>query len=263
MNQLIAAVQKKEYESVKRLFANEGFEIYNSILNYGRAVMIREPDLRYLQYGDDVIVRSIPMRFSFPHNNRDFVEDVVVHFNKRGLIHNITFGLYQVALSDVIQKDVWSQEVRWVLINFLENYKTAFALKRLDYIESIFDDEALIIVGRVVQPSSHRENWYSDNPIVIQTRYSKQQYIRNLRHAFNSNEYINIRFYDNTISKAGRGGEVYGIQIKQDYFSSNYGEAGYLFLMVDVNQPDAPVIHVRTWQPHKNPDGSIYGLPDF
>ena len=264
MNQLIAAVQKKEYESAKRLFTNEGFEIYQSILSYGKAVMIREPNLRYLQYGSDVIVRSIPMRFSFPHNNRDFVEDVVVHFNGKGLIHNVTFGLDQIALNDILREELpWTSEVRWVLTNFMENYKTAFALKRLDYIESIFDDEALIIVGRIVQPSPYRENRYTNNPIVRQTRYSKQQYIRNLRHAFNSNEFINIRFQDNIVSKAGRGGEVYGIQIKQDYFSSNYGDTGYLFLMVDVNEPDTPVIHVRTWQPEKNPDGSIYGLADF
>ena len=264
MNQLIAAVQKKEYESVRRLFTNDGFEIYRSILGYGRAVVIHKPNLRYLQYGSDVIVRSIPMRFSFPHNNRDFVEDVVVHFNSKGLIHNVTFGLDQIALNDILREELpWSSEVRWVLINFMENYKTAFALKRLDYIESIFDDEALIIVGRIVQPSPYQENRYTNNPIVKHTRYSKQQYIRNLRHAFNSNEFINIRFQDNIISKAGRGGEVYGIQIKQDYFSSNYGDTGYLFLMVDVNEPDTPVIHVRTWQPEKNPDGSIYGLADF
>ena len=38
-----------------------------------------------------------------------------------------------------------------ILISFLENYKTAYALKRLDYISSIFDDDALIITGRVLK----------------------------------------------------------------------------------------------------------------
>ena len=87
--------------------------------------------------------------------------------------------------------------------------------------------------------------------------------MRNLEHCFASNEFINIRFANNDVVKAGNGGETYGIQIRQDYYSSTYGDTGYLFLMVDVNNPDTPVIKVRTWQPEKDPDFGIYGLPNF
>ena len=45
---------------------------------------------------------------------------------------------------------------------------------------------------------------------------------------FQSNQFINIRFADNDVVKMGAGGETYGIQIKQDYYSSNYGDHGYL-----------------------------------
>lgn len=263
MQILMQAIRNKTYASAKRLFTKQGYDIYTRILAYGNAIIISEPELVYMQIDEEVVVRALPMQFSFANNNRQFVENVVVHFNHKGLIDNITFSLDQLALNDVMAKDDWPMETRWILINFLENYKTAFALKRLDYIESIFDDEALIIIGNVVKNTPGRENPYLNNQIVRYNRYSKTQYIRNLRHAFNSNEFINIRFEDNIISKAGRGGEVYGIQIKQDYFSSNYGDTGYLFLMVDVNEPDTPMIHVRTWQPQKNDDGSIYGLADF
>ncbi|HNS30407.1 MAG TPA: hypothetical protein PKL52_07735, partial [Tenuifilaceae bacterium] len=112
-------------------------------------------------------------------------------------------------------------------------------------------------------PKTTGDNPYRNNEIVRYNRYTKEQYIQNLRHSFASKEYINIRFEDNIIRKSGRGDEVYGIQIKQDYFSPNYGDTGYLFLMVDLNDADQPVIHVRTWQPEKNEDGSIYGLGDF
>jgi hypothetical protein len=33
--------------------------------------------------------------------------------------------------------------------------------------------------------------------------------------------------------------------------------------MIDLNDTLNPKIYVRTWQPQKNPDGSIYGLADF
>ena len=61
------------------------------------------------------------------------------------------------------------------------------------------------------------------------------------------------------VKKYGKGMESYAIQIKQDYYSSNYGDSGYLFLYVDMNDPDNPVIKVRTWQPKPDPN---FGLVD-
>ena len=29
---------------------------------------------------------------------------------------------------------------------------------------------------------------------------------------------------------------------------------GYLFLFIDFNDPDKPLIHIRTWQPERNPE---------
>ena len=40
-----------------------------------------------------------------------------------------------------------------------------------------------------------------------------------LNKVFNKNEFINIRFEDNTISKRDNESDVYGINIKQNYFS--------------------------------------------
>ena len=263
MQKLMRSIRSGNHNEAKNLFTPEGYQTYQKLLQYGQARIVREPDFRFIQFENGVICRSLPMSFNFRNNTRNFVEDVVFYFDNNKKISNITMGLAQSALSDIIENDFWSERVRLVLINFLENYKTAYALKRADYIESIFADDALIIVGSVLRTKTTGDNPYLNNQIVRYNRYTKEQFIRNLRHSFASNEFINIRFEDNIIRKSGRGGEVYGIQIKQDYFSSNYGDSGYLFLLVDINDPDQPIIHVRTWQPEKNPDGSIYGLGDF
>ncbi len=260
---IIQATNSKRYELVRSLFTEEGYDRFTRLINYGNARIVGENDLKFLKYGENVICRSLKMNFSFKNNNRNFIEDVVFNFNKDKKITNISFGLSQQALNDIISKDVWSDNVRMIIIDFLENYKTAYALKRADYIESIFADDALIIVGSVLRSNPSGENPFKSNQIVRYNRYSKEQYIKNLRHSFASNEFINIRFEDNTITKSGKGGEVYGVQIKQNYFSSSYGDSGYLFLLIDINNPTLPLIHVRTWQPQKNHDGSIYGLGDF
>ncbi|MEI6143074.1 MAG: hypothetical protein WCP85_27600, partial [Mariniphaga sp.] len=178
-------------------------------------------------------------------------------------VSNLTFGLNQVALTQIVENTEWKIPVKLVLLDFLENYKTAYALKRLDYIESIFADDALIIVGKVLETAKTGENQYLNNKIIKYNRLTKEDYVKRLRHSFLSNEFINIRFEDCNIVKSGKGDEIYGIQIKQDYFSSTYGDKGYLFLMVDLKNYEKPVIHVRTWQPDKDPNGKIYGLGSF
>jgi hypothetical protein len=148
------------------------------------------------------------------------------------------------------------------IINFIENYKTAYALKRLDYIESIFSDNALIIVGKIVKKHTGPENRLPINTTKL-TQYSKGQYLKQLSSVFKSNEYVNLKFTDITVKKAGAGGEIYGIQLQQDYFSTSYGDTGYLFLMADLNKPEEPVIHIRTWQPEKDPNFGLYDISSF
>lgn len=192
------------------------------------------------------------------------MEDVVFDFSKDAKIQGLSFGLSQAALADIVSKTGWSERSRMILIRFLENYKTAYALKRLDYIESIFAEDALIIVGTVLKKQTVTERQVTINrPYIRFTRQTKEQYIKRLRSTFASNEFINLRFADNVIRKSADKGEIYGVQIRQDYFSSNYGDSGYLFLMVDLNNLDKPIIHVRAWQPEKDPAFGLIDLPSF
>jgi hypothetical protein len=263
MRSVVSAITTKNYPTVQYLFTVEGYSIFQSLLQYGNAQIIKPSELKYFQYGDYVICRSIPMSFNFKTNNRTFIEDVVFYFDKENKICNITFGLPAKSIEDIASNGTWSPENRMLLICFLENYKTAFALKRYGYIEKIFSDDALIITGYVTRLNNSSDSRYSNNQIVTYNRQKKTDYMKRLKYSFASNEFINLRFADNIIRRSGKGNDVYGIQIKQDYFSTNYGDSGYLFLLVDLSDTLTPQIHVRTWQPEKNADGSIYGLQDF
>ena len=263
ITKIVAAISSKNYNKAEPLFTAEGYAIFQSLLQYGNAKILKYNPLKYYQFGEQVIGRSLPMSFNFKTNNRTFIEDVVFYFDKDNKISNLTFGLAKKAVDDIASNERWSEGVRMQLINFMENYKTAYALKRIDYIEKIFSDDALIIMGRVTKINSSPENRYLNNSIVKYNRVSKTQYLKNLKYSFSSNEFINLKLTDNTVKQSGKSSNVYGIQIKQDYFSSSYGDTGYLFLLIDFTDSLAPQIHVRTWQPEKNPDGSIYGLSDF
>ena len=268
MAKVVAAIKKKDYTSVSSYFTPEGMEMFNKLLNYGNARIMEEPQLSYVQNGDEVICRSIPMSFGFKNNTRKFVENVCFTFDAQRKINCVAFGLGAEATADILKRTDYSEKARVVLTQFLENYKTAFALKRLDYIRSIFDDNALIITGTVVKRTNYQnkeeQTRFLDNKIIKYNRYSKNEYMKHLERCFKSNEFVNIRFANNDIVKAGGSyGEVYGIQIRQDYYSTNYGDTGYLFLFVDLNDPNNPIIKVRTWQPDRDPDFGLYGLGDF
>ncbi len=263
MARVVAAITKKDFVSVKQLFTDEGYSIYQKLLQYGNAKIIKSFDLKYYQYDDYVICRSIPMSFSFKTNNRTFVEDVVFYFDKQNKLCNITFGLSKKAIEDIASNQSWSESNRVLLISFLENYMTAYSLKRYDFIEKIFSDDALIITGLVTRVINTSDSQFANNTNIKFNQEKKEEYLKKLKYSFDSKEYINIRFADNTVRRSGKGTDVYGIQIQQDYFSANYGDSGYLFLLVDLSDTLKPQIHVRTWQPEKNADGSIYALSDF
>lgn len=258
MSQLISSIQKKNYSSVKSLFTDEGWEMFERLIHYGRARLLPATDMVFLPMGDRVVCRSVPMAFSFSNNNRQFVEDVTFTFNTDRKIESLAFGLGSVARSDIFDKAIgkWPEQSKMVLASFLENYKTAYALKRLDYIESIFSEDAYIVTGHVLKkPQNKIEGQPSlSKDEVRYTRHTKREFIRKLEQSFKSNQFINIRFSNNDVEKSNVGGEVYGIQIKQDYYSSSYGDTGYLFLLVDINNPDKPIISIRTWQPERNPN---------
>lgn len=261
MTRVINAIKAKDYDSVSECFSEDGLEMYKKLLNYGQARLLGDPQFSFYTMGKRVVCRSIPMAFSFKNNRRKFVEDVTFTFDENKKIECVAFGLGSQAKTDIFNKGVgaWSDYAKMVIATFLENYKTAFALKRLDYLESVFDDNATIITGHIIKKAPkvamEGESFInSNNKLIKYTRQTKSEYMRKLKMCFQSNQFINIRFADNDVVKMGAGGETYGIQIKQDYYSTNYGDHGYLFLMVDFNDPDNPSIKVRTWQPDRNPN---------
>ena len=271
VEKMVAAIKQKNYDSARDLFSNVGWSMFTKLMKYGKAKVLDSDNIRFLESEDGMVERGLRMSFSFNSGGRaTFVEDIVLTFNKEQKIVNIAFGLGKTAEDDILNKGVWDEKSRLAIMNFLENYKTAYALKRLDYIRSIFDDDAVIITGSVVSKANSITNMENQssisaegNQIIKMNRQTKDEYLASLKRCFERNEFVNIRFSDNDVKKMGAGGESYGIQIQQDYYSSTYGDKGYLMLLVDINEPKKPLIKLRTWQPEKDPNFGLYEPGDF
>ena len=257
------AISKRQYSGVSQLFTPEGYKMFERLIHYGNARILGKATrdtYEFYPMKERVVCRSIPMQFSFENGRRTFTEDVTFTFNADGLIESLAFGLGSVARKDIfaMQGEAWSDYMKMVIVTFLENYKTAFALKRLDFIETMFDDDAVIIVGHVVKKASVKREGdmriFENQDVVSYVQKTKKEYIDQLRRCFASNQFINIRFANTDVGAVDVGEDTYGIQLRQEYFSSSYGDVGYLYLMVDFLNPDEPVIKIRTWQPERRPD---------
>ena len=259
IREVLKSVKSKSYKPDAAYFTEEGLDMFNKLLGYGKATVLGNPEVGFYPFGERVVARSVPMQFAFKNNRRSFIEDVTFTFNPEKKIESVAFGLGGAARKDIFEQGVgaWSDSVKMVIVTFLENYKTAFALKRLDYINSIFDENAYIIVGHKLQQMQKQEgdgDGFAMLPKYEYAQKSKEEYIKQLEKCFASNEFVNINFSDNDVQKSSYGGDTFGIQIKQDYYSEHYGDQGYLFLFVDLNDADKPIIKIRTWQPERNPD---------
>lgn len=266
MNDVEAALRSRNYTSVRHHFTDEGYGMLDTLSKYGKMTIIGEQDYNFLKMGNQVICRDINMQFDF-RNNVSFNRDVVFRFDSETRkIVSIAFRLSSITERDIVTKSKWSEEARLTLINFLEDYQTAYALKRHDYLESIYSDDALIIVGHLVKktviPDQAQFNFSDDDVKLMQ--YDKNTYFKNLARTFNSQDYINIKFEDTdfTRAKSSTNRDVYGVRLLQRYYSTTYGDVGYLFLLVDLTDEN-PLIHVRAWQPDEVELEKLMGMKDL
>lgn len=221
-------------------------------------------------------VRNIPISLkSLPE---DDVRDIVIHFDRSGSIHDIHFALEQHEIKKVLGEgnDVTDLRRRQAILNFVENFRTAYNRKDIDLLAKVYSDDALIITGTVVRkltdkggdiPTSLKNIGFSQDVIKYQI-FTKEEYINKLRKVFKENLRINIVFDDIEVTQHPKFEDIYGVLLKQNWNTTNYSDIGYLFLMIDFKDGENMQIHVRTWQPDKlndQPlsDDEIFGLSDF
>lgn len=278
ITKVIEAIRKRRQSDVMEYFTPEGLERFDGLVGYGKGRIVGTPQLQFFRGADgNTVVRGLQMSFYFERGTtKSFVEDVILTLNKENLISNVAFGLGETAENDILCREApgWTDQTREQVMEFMENYKTAYCLRDLDYIRSIFADDAVIIVGNVVRTSAKGRTG-DDMTIslggqqkIVENRYTKEEYLKRLERCFQNNEFINLRFSKNDARwlrkcKEQNGKDIFAIEIAQEYNSTTYADEGFLFLLVDMTEPDTPQIKIRTWQPSQTPIEQLYNEGDF
>lgn len=225
---------------------------------------------RCLTTGTGYQVRNIPLMMK-PRADRSFGEseyqEAVISFDRQGNIESfylsISMNLYMNVIRD--NKEVTDLRRRQLILDYVEQFRTSYNTKDIQFLEQVFSDDALIITGKVI--SQKKDNMKLPDKIVYK-KQTKQEYLTNLRRVFANNSYIKVTFDDIKVMRHPVNPNFYGVTLHQGYTSSNYHDDGYLFLLWDFTDENQPQIHVRTWQPDqingdRIPDDEIFSLNDF
>jgi hypothetical protein len=181
-------------------------------------------------------------------------QELVLIFNANGLIDNIYLSIETGRYNQLVNvgDDVTEFKRRQIILDFIENFRTAYNRKDADYLSSVFSEDALIITGRVVQVSTpDASEQFLPQQTVQYQKQTKKEYIDKLRKIFASNSYINTKFEEIRIKQHNKYSTIYGVDMMQGWNTSKYSDVGYLLLVIDFSDDDKPQIHVRTWQPDR------------
>lgn len=204
-------------------------------------------------------------------------QEGVVTVDATGRITNFHLALDPELYISVLSsaKAVEDLERRMLILEYVERFRNAYNLKDMAFLEQIYSDDALIITGKVIKSvKSDAALANAGDERIEYSKQSKKQYLTKLARVFKNNERINVSFDEIKVVRHPARAEFYGVTLKQSWSSvkvggaEGYNDVGWLFLLWDFSNPEAPQIHVRTWQPTELegkplPEEEIFSLEDF
>ena len=240
------------------------FEFNNLILGNSNI----EADLNETSDGWEVRYIDVVNRYS--SLERQSIEFIVLDFDGKGILKDVNFGIMESLYDEFVEQakygDDWGN--RQIIIKFVEKYRTAYLNRDISTIESIFSDDAVIIVGRIRTTKNDRMKDVRYNPLsddqpdVEYLRFTKQEYLERQKSLFMVNEDIFLGFSSFKITRKNNMPSVYGVEMRQHYNSSIYSDEGHLFLLIDFNVT-LPQIYVRAWQPQEWDEAMLVTASNF
>lgn len=235
-------------------------EVFATLIKNSSAIKDKKHDCVYE-------LRDIPVYLT---EEAELPKSLNVLFNAEGKIVGMTFGLdkeFIRNITDGSQKEGIDLTRKKIVLSFLENFRTAYNRKDIDFLNKVYSDDALIIVGRTVQRKNNDVIALTNSDFkglatntVEYVKTSKKDYLSKLNTIFKTSDYVNVDFENVRINRHPDGTRLtenlYCINLVQSWTSernsgSTYHDDGYLFLLVNFDDQNNPTIQIRTWQEMK------------
>ena len=210
-------------------------------------------------------IRNIPVCL-FPTESPGTCKrsEISVNFSRTGTITDLNLTMERQQYDSLIEGVVNVQEQQniMMLVHWMDQLRTAYETKNLEYLMSLFDEKAVIITGvRTSKLTQMDNNVFKNKETFDYYIYNKGQYRTKMSNVFRNNKEVNVNFleqqygYNDMISVVDADGNetprYYMVWCTQQWMASNYQDVGRLFVLWDFKNPEEPRIMVRAWT---NPD---------
>ena len=145
---------------------------------------------------------------SYKSLNKQSIEYLILDFDTTGKFNDINFGITEGLYKTFVEQGKYGNDWgnRQVIIKFVERYRTAFLSRDIKMLDSLFADEAVIIIGREIKKTKSKDVYqYSkmneSQPEYEKTQYTKKQYLKNQELEFNKQDDLFVGFSTFKISK--------------------------------------------------------------
>ena len=211
-------------------------------------------------------VRGIPVTVTDKEEyNQNPDRELTISFTSGGEITGIFFALEQHMVNTILRtgSKVTDARQREEILNFVERYRSYYDQKALKSIEDIFDDDAIIITGREVTRKTPEGGLVT---LVNYKEQNKKEYIAHLKQIFDRKSYIKVGFRDIEVSRHPTRGDIYLVNLHQNWRTPGYEDNGYVVLLWQFPENGGdPRILVRTWQSDKivKTKSDVFHIDDF
>jgi len=278
LTNVVNALDSANMTAYRRAFTVEGYQAMTEIMQTVKLANGQRTKITKLLTlpagGWEVRDIKVKVDLGETANNPDGVANnpfqyLVFQLTPTGLIDDVRFA---------IEKPHWDQIVaqgqklndfarRQQILQTVEVFRTAYCRKDLAYLKKIYSDDALIIVGKVLKEKKGIPDMLASSKLgqgkIDFIKLSKHQYINSLQGVFNNNAFVKVVFDSVEIIRHNEDQDLYGVTLKQHWYSSSYSDTGWVFLLWDFKDEKNPMIYVRSWQPERFDDGSVVDVHEF
>ncbi|MEA3500207.1 MAG: hypothetical protein U9R41_04210, partial [Candidatus Marinimicrobia bacterium] len=268
---LLKLINNNNISKIKRSYSNDNF-LKTKVVDYLKYNNAKPQDrnigAKVNKTENGWEVRKIRMLHNYPSIHKQSTEYMVLDFSKDGELRDINIAITKQLYDKFVKQGKFGRDWdnRQQIIKFLEKYRTAYMSRDINTVEKMFAEDALIIVGRKIKRKkiSPEEiyNKFGNEPDYEYIRMKKEEYNKRQKQVFDHQKDIFLDFASFEINRKNNQPSVYGVEMRQNYFSTTYSDEGYLFLLIDFSKED-PTIYVRAWQPNEWDEDKLISSGNF
>ncbi|MDP8238176.1 MAG: hypothetical protein P9X24_03715 [Candidatus Hatepunaea meridiana] len=271
LTSIVNAFEADDLTTQKSSFTTEGYDLAKDLLlkvPMSNARRTHKTKLLKLPRGG-YEVRDIKVKVEMGDTPGNPNQYLVFELTEEGLISDLRFAIEATHYKRIVEEGERLQDFarRQQILQTVEIFRTAYNRKDLDYLKRVYSDDALIIVGRVLKPRKDLPDMLEQSSLsrdkIEFIRLSKQEYMTNLGRCFEKNAFVKVVFDSVEVTRHNGDPDLYGVTVKQNWYSSSYSDTGWVFLLWDFKDEKNPTIYVRSWQPEPFEDGSVINLYEF